>query len=490
VPLKKGSTEVTELPLGAGTPPPAAPVPRAGDEILVAFAGPARQRRVTVLFRLLLAIPHFIVLYFVALIAAVVVVIAWFYALFTGRLPGALADFLVGWLRWLTRVYAYAALLTGRYPPFGLADADYPVRISVAPGRLNRLAVLFRLILVIPAWILASLVSYGVGVVLIVIWLIVLVTGAMPGALYQAVAAAIRYGARYYGYFFLMSGTYPGGLFGDPAEPEVAPMATGLLAAPVDTGPGQPGEAPPGAAPAAYGQEADGQEADAPPGTGQPGNGQRGNGQPGDRQPGDGQRAGAQPGDGQPGDWPPGYGQAPPAVSWPTDPRAWRLVLSTGARRLVGLFIAVGAVVLAAYIIFTVNLASRSADNATRVDAINNISAAHSKLVGQLNVLSQQAAACQNQPGTLTCVTKLDQQAAADIGAFGGSVRSTPVPSSAAPAEDQLAAATDQVRSAFQQLGAATSVTQYEQIDASTVGPSVAQFNSAYQNLGRALGAS
>ena len=177
-------------------------------------------------------------------------------------------------------------------------------------------------------------------------------------------------------------------------------------------------------------------------------------------------------------------------MSWPTDPRAWRLVLPTGARRLVGLFIAVGAVAFAAYLIFTVNLVSRSADNATRVDAINSISAAHSKLIGQLNALSQQVAACENQPGTLSCVTKLDQQAAADIAAFGGSVRSTPVPSSAVPAEDRLAAATDQVRSAFQQLAAATSVAQYEQIDASTVGPSVAQFNSAYQNLGRALGAS
>jgi hypothetical protein len=176
-------------------------------------------------------------------------------------------------------------------------------------------------------------------------------------------------------------------------------------------------------------------------------------------------------------------------VSWPADPRAWRLVLSTGARRLVGLFIAVGAIAFAAYLILTVNLASRSGDNATRVDAINSFSTAHSKLVVQLNALSQQVAACENQPGALSCVTKLDQQAAADIGAFGGSVRSTPVPSSAAPAEDQLAAATDRVRSAFQQLGAATSVAQYEQIDASTVGPSVAQFNSAYQNLGRALGA-
>jgi hypothetical protein len=431
----------------------------------MAFAGPARQRRVTTAFRLLLAIPHFIALYFVALVAAVVVVIAWFAALFTGRLPGGLDDFMIGWLRWLTRFYAYLALLTDQYPPFGLADGDYPVRISVAPGRLNRLAVLFRLILVIPAWILASLVSCGVGVVLIVIWLIVLVTGTMPGALYQAVAAVVRYSARYYGYFFLMSGTYPGGLFGDPAEPDVAPVAAGLLAAPVDTRPGQPGHAQTGAAPAAYRPEADGREAAAPPDAGQPG-------------------------DGQPGDRPPGHGQAAPAVSWPTDPRAWRLVLSTGARRLVGLFIAVGAVVLVAYIIVTVSLVSRSADNATRVDAINSISAAHSKLIGQLNVLSQQVAACQSQPGTLACVTKLDQQAAADIGAFAGSVRSTPVPSSAAPAEDRLAAATDQVRSAFQQLGAATSVAQYEQIDSSTVGPRVAQFNSAYQNLGRALGAS
>jgi len=456
----------------------------------MAFAGPMRQRRVITAFRLLLAIPHFLVLYVLAIAAEVVAVIGWFAALFTGRLPAGLADFLTGWLRWSARVYAYVGLLTDQYPPFALADADYPVRLSAAPGQLNRLAVLFRLILAIPASLLLALIGYGAAVIGIVIWLIVLVTGSMPAPLHQAVAAVIRYSARFYGYFFLMSGTYPGGLFGDPAEPDVAPVAAGLLAAPVDAGPGQPGHAPPGAAPAAYGREADGQEADAQLDAGPPGDGPPGNGQAGGGQAGDGQRAGGPPGDGQPGDRPPGYGQAPPAVSWPADPRAWRLVLSTGARRLVGLFIAVGAVAFAAYLIFTVNLASRSGDNATRVDAINSFSAAHSKLVGQLNALSQQVAACENQPGALGCVTKLDQQAAADIGAFGGSVRSTPVPSSAASAEDRLAVATDRVRSAFQQLGAATSVAQYEQIDASTVGPSVARFNSAYQNLGRALGAS
>src|SRR5215813_7837183 len=211
----------------------------------MAFAGPERQRRVTVLFRLLMAIPHLIVLYALGIAAEVVAVIGWFAALFTGRLPAGLADFLVGWLRWAARVYAYVGLLTDQYPPFALAEAGYPVRLSAAPGRLNRLAVLFRLILAIPASILLGLLIYGTGAAAIVIWLIVLVTGVMPKPLYAAVAAVIRYGARFYGYFFLMSGTYPGGLFGDP-EPDVAPAAAGMLAAPVDTGPGQPGHAPPG----------------------------------------------------------------------------------------------------------------------------------------------------------------------------------------------------------------------------------------------------
>jgi hypothetical protein len=165
-------------------------------------------------------------------------------------------------------------------------------------------------------------------------------------------------------------------------------------------------------------------------------------------------------------------------------------MLDSTAKRLVGLFIAVGAVVFVAYAVFIGIAASHSANSTeVRVDAANSVSAAHTKLIGQLNSLAQQMSACQGQPGTLSCVTKLDQQAAADIGAFGRAVRATPVPSSAAPAAARLAGATDQVQSAFQQLGAATSVAQYEQIDSGTVGPRVAQFNAAYQNLGRALGA-
>ena len=69
-----------------------------------------------------LAIPHFIVLFFLDIAAIVVVVIAWFAILFTGRYPEGMFDFVVGVMRWSLRVTAYAFLLvTDRYPPFSLA---------------------------------------------------------------------------------------------------------------------------------------------------------------------------------------------------------------------------------------------------------------------------------------------------------------------------------------------------------------------------------
>jgi hypothetical protein len=68
-----------------------------------------------------LAIPHWIVLYFLSIGAAVCVFIAWFAILFTGRYPRVLFDFVVGVNRWWLRVYAYAFLLiTDQYPPFSL----------------------------------------------------------------------------------------------------------------------------------------------------------------------------------------------------------------------------------------------------------------------------------------------------------------------------------------------------------------------------------
>lgn len=145
-------------PAGATATAAESPAPASA---LVAFAGPAPQARLTVAVRIFMVIPQFVVLALLSLAAYVVTVIGWFGALFTGRLPVFAADFLTGYLRWMTRVYAYTFLLTDVYPPFSLDDVDYPVRVAVAPGRLNRLAVLFRFFLLIPCGIVVTVLSYG-----------------------------------------------------------------------------------------------------------------------------------------------------------------------------------------------------------------------------------------------------------------------------------------------------------------------------------------
>jgi len=73
------------------------------------------------LVKWLLAIPHYIVLVVLWLVAAVAIVIAWFAIVFTGSYPRSLFDYVVGVARWSLRVQAYAFLLvTDRYPPFSL----------------------------------------------------------------------------------------------------------------------------------------------------------------------------------------------------------------------------------------------------------------------------------------------------------------------------------------------------------------------------------
>ncbi len=88
------------------------------------FAYPdARQlNRWLPLVKWFLAIPHYVVLFFLGLGAVIAVVVAWFAILFTGTYPRGLFGFVVGVLRWSNRVNAYAfTLVTDQYPPFRLS---------------------------------------------------------------------------------------------------------------------------------------------------------------------------------------------------------------------------------------------------------------------------------------------------------------------------------------------------------------------------------
>jgi hypothetical protein len=88
------------------------------------FAYPeARQmNRWLPLVKWLLAIPHYVVLFFLGIAVLVSIIVAWFAILFTGRYPRSLFDFVVGVMRWINRVNGYAfTLVTDQYPPFSLS---------------------------------------------------------------------------------------------------------------------------------------------------------------------------------------------------------------------------------------------------------------------------------------------------------------------------------------------------------------------------------
>jgi hypothetical protein len=207
-------------------------------------------RRVTVGFRIILAIPHLLYLVLLSIVGTFAAVAAWVAAVVTGRMPDGLGDFLGRIVQYATRVNAYVYLLTDKYPPFSLDDTSYPVSVLLPPrGRLNRAAVLFRLVLAIPAGLLFQLVSSGVQPAMVLIWLIVLVAGRMPTPAFEAVAAFLRFETRLYAWLLMLTSEYPGGLFGDqpstasPDGPGPEPAPAAMQAAP--TAPSLPPPPPP-----------------------------------------------------------------------------------------------------------------------------------------------------------------------------------------------------------------------------------------------------
>ncbi|MDE3086890.1 MAG: DUF4389 domain-containing protein, partial [Acidobacteriota bacterium] len=218
------------------------------ESVQVEFGASERQNRWSVAFRWILVIPHWFVLLALGIAAEVLVVLGWFAALVTGRFPPSFASFVSGVLQYQTRVSAYVWLMHDLFPPFSWSDPD-PVHVFVPLSRVRRLAVLFRVILLLPAAIVTGVVNVGMSLSSFVIWLVVLVHGSMPPALFDAVAAVLRYQVRYSAYAFMLTAKYPGELFGD--QPVGPPPPTGPTGAAVQWGarpaapPPPPGDAPP-----------------------------------------------------------------------------------------------------------------------------------------------------------------------------------------------------------------------------------------------------
>jgi hypothetical protein len=191
------------------------------------------RSRLTVFFRLLLALPHFIVMWAVALICVLLLPVLWLATLIRAQPPHGLAELYGRLVVYFVHVFAYVHLAANPYPPFLAASRPYAVDVELpVPERQNRWSIAFRGLLAIPALLLASTLGSGLGgaavgtfgynvgvlpTIAVLGWFACMVRGRMPRGMRDLAVYALGYGARTYAYLFFLTGRYP------DADPALVP---------------------------------------------------------------------------------------------------------------------------------------------------------------------------------------------------------------------------------------------------------------------------
>jgi hypothetical protein len=181
----------------------------ADGRVRVEAGEPLRRRRLTVLLRILLVIPQYVVLSIWTVLAAPAVAIAWFALLIEGRLPSFLHRFLGAFLRYQGQVIAWFDLLSARYPD-PLHTGEHPFRIEL-PDRLRqpRLVTLFRLPLALPAVVLGSAFNVVLSIASVAAWFVSVVLGRTTAGLQELGTFCLRYQLETQAYVTLLTSTYP-----------------------------------------------------------------------------------------------------------------------------------------------------------------------------------------------------------------------------------------------------------------------------------------
>ena len=183
-----------------------------------------RRSRLTVAFRLLLALPHLVWLTLWSIAAILAAIANWFAALFTGRSAEPLHRFLAAYVRYSVHVTAFLFLVANPFPGFAGAPG-YPVDVAIAPAeQQSRWITFFRTFLALPAFLLASALAGAIVAVGFLGWFAALATGRMPLGLRNLGAMSIRYQAQTHVYWFVLHDRYPysSPALRPPVEPEPA----------------------------------------------------------------------------------------------------------------------------------------------------------------------------------------------------------------------------------------------------------------------------
>jgi Domain of unknown function (DUF4389) len=228
------------------------PPPSADDDrhsIRVVVTDDLHRWRLTVFFRWILALPLIIWFFIWSIGAFFISIVNWLVTLISGRSPDSLHDFYASYVRFATHLHAYILLAANPYPGF-TGKPGYPVDVEIDPPReQNRWKTLLRLLLALPALLLAAVFvgspagggssgssarsdgtsdyawydfSFGSALfaVSILAWFACLARGRMPRGMRDLMAYGLRYAAQAWGYLFLLTDRYPNA---DPAEPPALP---------------------------------------------------------------------------------------------------------------------------------------------------------------------------------------------------------------------------------------------------------------------------
>jgi hypothetical protein len=191
-------------------PAPAAPVPAPDHPVRLVVTDDLRRNRLTVFFRLILAIPHLVWYMLWSVVAAFAILVNWVATLINGSSPEGLHRFLAAWVRYSTHLTAYLYLVADPFPGFRGRLGTYPVDLEIdGPEPQNRWKTGFRFILAIPALILMSVLQYVIQIIGFLGWFVCLALGRMPQGMRDLSAYCLRFQAQTYAYAAVLTDRYP-----------------------------------------------------------------------------------------------------------------------------------------------------------------------------------------------------------------------------------------------------------------------------------------
>ncbi len=208
--------------LSPEAPPPEAPPP-AWHPVRLVVTDDLHRSRLTVFFRFLLAIPHYLWAALIGTAVAVVVFLQWWVLLFRGRPSEGMHEFTAGFLRYSAHVEAYVLLAANPFPGFyPMSTGPYPVDLEIdGPAPQNRWKTFFRFPLAIPAMLIAGTLLWGgprtgsyfsggfaFGIAFL-LWWVGLIKGRAPRGLRDLLAYCIGYASQFSAYLFLVTDRYP-----------------------------------------------------------------------------------------------------------------------------------------------------------------------------------------------------------------------------------------------------------------------------------------